>query len=30
MGKNKDVREAVEAKLTFDLLVDATGITVTG
>ena len=28
MGKNKDIREAVEAELTFDPLVDATGITV--
>ena len=30
MGKDKDIREAVEAELTFDPLVDATGITVTG
>ena len=28
MGKNKDIREAVEAELTFDPLVDATDITV--
>ena len=28
MGKNKDVREAVETELTFDPLVDATDITV--
>ena len=28
MGKNKDIREAVEAELTFDPMVDATGITV--
>ena len=28
MGKNKDIREAVEAELDFDPLVDATDITV--
>ncbi len=28
MGKTKDIREAVEAELSFDPLVDATGITV--
>ncbi len=28
MGKTKDVRDAVEAELAFDPLVDATGITV--
>lgn len=28
MGKTKDIREAVEAELAFDPLVDATGITV--
>jgi osmotically-inducible protein OsmY len=28
MSKNKDIREAVEAELTFDPLVDATDITV--
>jgi osmotically-inducible protein OsmY len=28
MGKNKDIRDAVEAELAFDPLVDATGITV--
>ncbi len=28
MGKTKDVRDAVEAELPFDPLVDATGITV--
>jgi osmotically-inducible protein OsmY len=27
MGKTKDVRDAVEAELAFDPLVDATGIT---
>jgi len=28
MGKNKDIRESVEAELTFDPLVDATNVTV--
>jgi hypothetical protein len=28
MGKNKDIRDAVEAELAFDPLLDATGITV--